>query len=331
MKWKDSKMPLIIRNRNPRIDETYLGSAPYTPTYDTAVDPAVRAVRAPAGSHVTRGNSSTPRTRIAGANRNPMLAQNPYPNTNASGLGLDKDIETVTQSILDSIQKNNEFNLQQRDLAISGLLGPGGLQSKVGGYYDTALNTTKEALPLNPFSDAIKQSLMTQANDQITRESQDAIRQASEQLASRGLSSGGSTGQTAAGGIASDATRTRVDTKIGLDRGQMEFNTEANTQRQAIINDLINKRAGLESQIGSLAAGIKSGNVIDPNAAADELGGAFGLQLSRENQDKMMKWIEDSKATLGEKFLDFLPAIFTAMNPSAGALNALSALPGYLT
>ena len=205
------------------------------------------------------------------------------------------------------------------------MTGPNGFQQQVNALYDPLIAETESAIPLNPFSDEFRGRLLTRANDLITTQGQGNFDAASGMLASRGLSSGGTTSQTAAGGIISDMLNSRVGAETGTAQAQLDFNTQANLQRQSLLDAITGHKTNASGALETLAAQIQAGNVIDPMASANVLGNAVTTQLSREDRDKMLEWIASQEPTIQEQLLGLVPLLGTALFPSSQNTQALLA------
>ena len=202
------------------------------------------------------------------------------------GLGLTPEQEEWLDRILESQENNRLFNLEQREIAINRLTGPGGFSEQV-----------EKALPLNPFSDALRQALLDSINDQTTKTGQYAFGEAATNLASRGLSSSGTTAQTAAGGIQSDILGRRIGAETSTKEAQLSFNQASNLARETLLKEIMGG-----------AANIQAGNILDPEAYANTLTGARGEQLAGQNMQKFLDYIKTLDPTMAQQIVSLIPA-----------------------
>lgn len=254
-------------------------------------------------------------------NSNPSPNSNLNPNT----AGLDDDLAGFTTAINDLINSGNAFNIGQRADAIRMLTGPGGFAEQVNSYYDPLIANTENALPLNPFSDALRNALLSRSNDLITTQGGGAFNAASGALASRGLSAGGTSAQTAAGGLISDMLNARIGAETGTKEAQLGFNTQANAARQSLLGQFTGQKTNALGQLETLASQIQAGNVIDPMASANVLGQGVTTQLSREDRDAMLEWIASQEPTMQDKLWGLIPLLGTMAFPGAQNVQAMLA------
>lgn len=246
-------------------------------------------------------------------------------------VALDPDLAAAHAALQQILSDNQAFNTGQRTDAISLLLGGvnsqgqsvTGFNQQIKDFYDPFYAETEKLLPQNPFSDEFRGKLMSRANDLITTQGGGAFESAEASLASRGLSSGGTTSQTAGGGIISDMLNARVGAETETRGAQLDFNTKANARRQEILGTIRGQETNALGQLTTLASQIEAGNVIDPMGSVNILGQAITTQLSREDRDAMLEWIATQAPTVWEQLAGLIPLGVTALFP--GAQNAQAA------
>lgn len=243
---------------------------------------------------------------------------------------LNDQLGNVTDDVLELIQNGIDANTLARNDAIAILTGQGGLTSQINDFYNPLIQQAGSSLPLNPFSDQLRGKLETNLQDRVTGVTTRSFNEAANALGSRGISSGGSTAQTAAGGILSESLGERNRVSSELASRQLEFNQQANQARTQIINDLANQQAQAIQQANLVAAQIKSGDVVDPTLMANTLANAYGAQLSQENKQELFDYIKTLEPTDIEKLFDAIPLVSQILFPSAERLFGLANLPGVL-
>jgi len=224
---------------------------------------------------------------------------------NTSGFGLDPGLQNWLDTILQEQEIGQQFNIEQRDKAVN-------LLSDFG-------KTVESALPLNPYSDEMREAVLARSNDLITRTGQTAFNEALTNRIRRGFSAGGTTGQTAAGGIQADLLGQRIgaETKTLLD--QAGFNQMSNLAREDLLK-----------QITAGQAQIQAGNVVDPEAFANTLSNALGIQLSEENMEEFLAYIQTLEPGVLERIMQAAPAAGAAFFPGGPAAQFAFNIPNLL-
>jgi hypothetical protein len=226
---------------------------------------------------------------------------------NLSNLGLNEDLGPWLERLLSEQEKGQQFNIEQRDKGVN-ILGDFG-------------KTVETALPLNPYSDQMREAVLARSNDLITQMGQANFAQATTNLSRRGFTGTDTNAQTAAGGIQADILGQRIgaETKTLLD--QAGFNQMSNLAREDLLK-----------QITAGQAQIQAGNVVDPEAYANTLSNALGIQLSEENKDEFMAYIQTLEPGVLERIMQTLPAAGSAFFPGGPvaqfAFNAPNLLVG---
>ena len=215
----------------------------------------------------------------------------------AQGLGLDPDLESITDRIFGYLDRDRKFNIAQRDQAIKQLRAFGA--------------NVENALPLNPYSDELRTAVLARSQDEITRTGQQQFETQRSQLSGHGYTGLDTNVQTAAGGIQADIMGQRIgaETKTSLD--QLAFNTMSNQAREELL-----------AQIEGQQANIQAGNVVNPETFADTLSNAFGIQLSEENRQEFMDYIATLEPDLQDKLLSAIPMLTTALFPGGPRAQA---------
>lgn len=224
---------------------------------------------------------------------------------NASGLNLDPQLEEFANRIFGFLEQDRSFNVEQREKAVHMLSGLG--------------VDVQKAIPLNPYSDELRTAVLNKTQDQITKTGQTAFDEAAINRARRGFSAGGTTGQTAAGGIQADILGQRIgaETKTALD--QLGFNQLSNQAREELL-----------AQITGGQAQIQAGNVVDPETFANTLSNALGIQLSEQNKDEFMNFIKTLEPSLIDRILQTLPAVGAGLFPGGPVAQTVFNVPQML-
>jgi len=139
------------------------------------------------------------------------------------------------------------------------------LSGNIGNIFDTQINDVRSALPLNPFSNDIRNTLLNNANDTITQLSSETARRRNTALADRGLSSGGTTGRAIGADLFSREAGARSDVRAQTLESQLAFNEASNRARETLINQLTGAKASSINRTGDLASTLRASDRTDPS------------------------------------------------------------------
>lgn len=265
---------------------------------------------------------------------------------------VDNDLNAFLTDLEESLWESQSYNQTAKDTAIARLLGgtignvdnpyttnvdesltPGvnfgsGWAGRIGEFYDPLISRAETEIPLNPFSDEFRSQLETAATDDINRMQQQELNTAGLNLASRGLSSGGTTAQTAAGGAYSRGLEARIGARNELAGAQLDFNTKSNLARNQFLGSLTSAKTEAMGQAQGLAAQIQAGNLVDPEAGVNLLEGVYGLQMTRDNmarfEDELQQLAKTNPAEMGAWFSGLAQLLL----PSAGRFTSIPQLMG---
>lgn len=136
------------------------------------------------------------------------------------------------------------------------------------------------ALPVNPFGDALRESITQKTQDAIARGGQDAVRDLQAEAASRGIV-GTSLSDTEAR-IRLGSRSTQANTITDIERLQLDFNTKSNLARTEILG-------GLEGNLAGLQLAGDQGQFGLQTAANSQTSNILGLTSGIGNRDAALR------------------------------------------
>lgn len=211
--------------------------------------------------------------------------------------------ETALNQLLGTSEvRTNEFDPQLNPNAFAArqnfinTAGPGerqgGLQGLINDFFDQRRTDIDENLPLDPFTQEMVDRRQAIANSDILQQVQGGLGRVGAGLSQQGIQGGGAT--AGAGALIQGAGISARANSLQSILGQRDdVNLARQGERTGFLNQLTGAQAGLNTQIGSLASGIRAGTFTDPSLAVSSLGDLFsgyqaqqlgfaGLDLQRE-------------------------------------------------
>jgi len=235
--------------------------------------------------------------------------------------GLDPSLQNLQQEIDTQFNRATGHNQEIID-QILGQINTS--RSNALGAIQGARDQLDLNVPLNPFSDQIREMQFNQINDTLRRQGRDAVAVQQAALASRGVLGGG---QFADIQRQSEATGRAASTAadVGLRTTQQQTNIDANALRQDLTQRLTGLESDVQNKFGTLEATIPTLNAIDPFSFADI---ATQLQASQAALDiegrlaDIAQFQHERSGNIASAVLEGLGLVLALQNPKSGTAQA---------
>lgn len=171
------------------------------------------------------------------------------------------------------------YNEKQVSAALADLLKG---EQNITGLFDNIEADFAKSLPINPYTDELRQKTLTNIEDQLTREQIAAINKTQQAYGARGLGYS-SAAVGAESDILGDVIQARTAANVETLATQVATNNAANLGRGQIFSALGSAEGQLLNQLKLGGANLQAGLAIDPNTVPDFIGNLLSTYLGQQN------------------------------------------------
>jgi len=166
-------------------------------------------------------------------------------------------------------------------------------QSTIDQILATLFGNIQESNPLNPFTDELKATQLSQVNELITNLVQSQQKQNLAGFSRRGLGTS-SLSFEGGQGVRDTGVSARAQAFSQANLNQFNINQAANQFRTSALSSATGLQAGLTAQLGGLTTAIQAGQVLDPLSLSNILGDAITGAQSIKNQQDLIAFAEQA-------------------------------------
>lgn len=159
--------------------------------------------------------------------------------------------------------------------------------------FDTRRADIANTIPTNPFTDALKESLLNQIRGEIQTRLEGNRQQTASNLGARGLGVGTSA-SVAEAQNRRGALQTEAEATNRLNTSQLDFNTRNNLQRESLLSQIDAEQAGLTNRASELIASLQRGDLVDPQLVNNILSDVTFAQFGLDQADAILKVAQDA-------------------------------------